>query len=151
MDSTLGRPSELDDGFVTRRRDRWTLDALAAVDALDPERPDDRTRCFSLGPDREGVLYAGGDKIRSYDSSDGEQRWTWEPNVDVEGVVPAAAFPTPCTWLVDGRRPAEPIGSRSIRRPKRPVGVRCREQSDRSVRRRNGAYVAAADTVYALE
>lgn len=43
----------LDEAFGEDDSERC-VEALAAVDALDPERPDDRTRCFSLGPDREG-------------------------------------------------------------------------------------------------
>ncbi|MCO8268698.1 hypothetical protein NKF06_19455 [Haloferax sp. AB510] len=42
----------LDEAFGEDDSERC-VEALAAVDALDPERPDDRTRCFSLGTGRE--------------------------------------------------------------------------------------------------
>jgi len=149
-----------DDGFVTSTtlHDGTLYVGGTHVTALDPESGEQQWQAEQSGyvqqvPVQNGVLYAGGDKIRSYDSSDGEQRWTWEPNVDVEGVVPAAVVSD--TLYVDSWTDGDPRNrfkfavdtTAGTKRWAFDVGSNL---TDLSVDE-NGAYVAAADTVYALE
>jgi len=149
-----------DDGFVTSTtlHDGTLYVGGTHVTALDPESGEQQWQAEQSGyvqqvPVQNGDFYAGGDKIRSYDSSDGEQRWTWEPNVDVEGVVPAAVVSD--TLYVDSWTDGDPRNrfkfavdtTAGTKRWAFDVGSNL---TDLSVDE-NGAYVAAADTVYALE
>ncbi|KAA9397085.1 serine/threonine protein kinase [Haloarcula sp. CBA1130] len=67
----------------------------SCVTALDPASGDQQWQAEQSGyvqqaPVLDGVLYACGDAVRSYDSATGDLGWTWEPDANVEGVVPAA-------------------------------------------------------------
>ncbi|WP_239642290.1 outer membrane protein assembly factor BamB family protein [Haloarcula amylolytica] len=128
------------------------------VAALDPASGEQQWQAEQSGyvqqaPVQNGVLYAGGDVLRGYDSSDGELDWTWEPDVDVEGVVPAAVVSD--TLYVDSWTDGDPRNrfkfavdaTAGTKRWAFDVGS---DLTDLSVDEKRG-YVAADDTVYALE
>ncbi|MDS0221203.1 PQQ-like beta-propeller repeat protein [Haloarcula sp. S1AR25-5A] len=149
-----------DDGSVasTTLHDGTLYAGGTHVAALDPSTGEQQWRAQQSGyvqqaPVQNGLLYAGGDVLRSYDSSDGEPNWTWEPDADVEGVVPAAVVSDTLyvdSWTDDDPRNRFKFALDATTGTKRWAFDAERDLTDVSVGETR-AYVAAADTVYALE
>jgi len=149
-----------DDGSVasTTLHDGTLYVGGTHVAALDPSTGEQQWRVDQSGyvqqaPVQNDLLYAGGDKIRSYDSSDGEPNWTWEPDADVEGVVPAAVVSDTLyvdSWTDDDPRNRFKFALDATTGTKRWAFDVERDLTDVSVGETR-AYVAADDTVYALE
>ncbi|MGB9932527.1 PQQ-binding-like beta-propeller repeat protein [Haloarcula amylolytica] len=114
VDSDTGAPSwRYDEGTVTSTtlHDGTLYVGGSRVAALDPASGDQQWQADQSGyvqqaPVLDGVLYAGGDAVRSYDSTTGDPGWTWEPDANVEGVVPAATVSD--TLYADSWSNAEP-------------------------------------------
>ncbi|WP_434530582.1 PQQ-binding-like beta-propeller repeat protein [Haloarcula sp. NS06] len=128
------------------------------VAALDPTTGEQRWRTDQSGyvqqaPVQNGTLYTGGDVVRGHDSSTGELDWTWRPETNVKGVVPAAVVSDTLyvdSWAYGDPRNRFKFALDMNAETKQWAFDVERELTDLSFGKQ-WAYVAAEDTVYALE
>nr|WP_232794551.1 PQQ-binding-like beta-propeller repeat protein [Haloarcula taiwanensis] len=149
-----------DDGFVTSTtlHDGTLYVGGTHVAALDPTTGEQQWQADQSGyvqraPVQDGTLYAGGDVVRGHDSSTGELDWSWEPDVNVEGLMPAAAVSDTLyvnSWTDGDPRNRFKFAVEATAGTKRWTFDAERDLTDLSVDEHR-AYVAADDTVYVLE
>ncbi|MGB9953803.1 PQQ-binding-like beta-propeller repeat protein [Haloarcula marismortui] len=149
-----------DDGFVTSTtlHDGTLYVGGTHVAALDPTTGEQQWQAEQSGyvqraPVQDGTLYAGGDVVRGHDSSTGELDWSWEPDVNVEGLMPAAAVSDTLyvnSWTDGDPRNRFKFAVEATAGTKRWTFDAERDLTDLSVDEHR-AYVAADDTVYVLE
>ncbi|WP_336338249.1 outer membrane protein assembly factor BamB family protein [Haloarcula brevis] len=149
-----------DDGFVTSTtlHDGMLYVGGPHVAALDPTTGEQRWRADQSGyvqqaPVQNGTLYTGGDVVRGHDSSTGELDWSWEPDVNVEGLMPAAVVSD--TLYVDSWTDGDPRNRFKFAVDATAGTERWTFDAERDLTDLSAdgsrAYVAAENTVYALE